>query len=116
MTMYIYQTDGHPVGFQFSASIHDLDGNPLGRILGTHVYRFDGTYVGELFKAMVVDKPVPRRRDVPPMAAPAKLAGPGPSFSRRGLVNYGYRDVFHLLFEPGLEPLELEMPLAVAAE
>src|SRR5687768_8435385 len=116
MTMYIYQTDGHPVGFQFSNFIHDLDGTPLGRILGTHVHRLDGTYVGELFKEMVVDKPVPRRRDVPPIAAPARLAGPGPSYRRRGLVNYGFRDVFHLLFEPGVQPLELEAPMAIAAE
>jgi hypothetical protein len=116
MTMYIYRTDGEPVGFQFSSFIHDLDGNPLGRIVGTHVHRLDGSYVGELFKDMVVDKPVPRRRDVAPVEAPPSLAGPGPSYRRRGIVAYGFRDVFHLLFEPGPGLLELEVPLALAAE
>lgn len=116
MTMYIYQTDGEPVGFRFGDFIHDLEGYPLGRVVGTHVHKFDGSYVGELFKEMVVDKPIVRRRDAAPAAAPPKLASPGRTCRRRGLVNYGFRDVFHLLFEPGVQPLELEAPLAVAAE
>lgn len=111
MTMYVYHADGHPVGFLFSTFIHDLEGNPLGRILGSHVYRIDGTYVGEFHKETVVAKPViGNTRDIQPLPLPAKLEGPGGSFSRRGLVNYGYPDVFHRLYE-GLqqdnEPLEL---------
>lgn len=99
MTMYVYHAEGHPVGFLFSSFIHDLDGNPLGRILGSHVYRIDGTYVGEFHKETVVAKPVMgNTRDIQPMTAPPRLAGPGMSFSRRGLVKYGYPDVFHRLY------------------
>lgn len=111
MTMYVYHADGHPVGFLFSTFVHDLDGNPLGRVLGSHVYRLDGTYVGEFFKETVVSKPVlGNTRDIAPMAAPAKLNGPGASFSRRGLVRYGYPDVFHRLYE------DMPEPMAIAAE
>ena len=116
MAMYIYQTDGHPVGFRFGSNIHDLSGRPLGRILGTHVYRLDGGYVGELFKDMVVAKPAPLVKPIHPVAAPAAIPSPGPSFRRRGLVDYGYRDVFHLLFEGEQTPLHLEEPMAIAAE
>ena len=116
MAMYIYQTDGYPVGFQFSNCIHDLGGRPLGRILGTHVYRFDGAYVGELFKETVVAKPVANARPIQPVATPPAIPSPGPSFRRRGLVDYGYRDVFHLLFEGEQTPLHLEEPMAIAAE
>ena len=100
MTMYVYHAAGHPVGFLSSTFIHDLDGNGLGRILGSHVYRLDGTYVGEFHKETVVAKPVlGHTRDITAIPAPPKLASPGMSFSRRGLVNYGYPDMFHLLQE-----------------
>lgn len=115
MAMYIYRTDGLPVGFQFSNFIHDLEGTPLGRILGTHVYRLDGSYVGELFKESVVAKPVPSIRTIQPVAAPPSLPSPGASFRRRGRVDYGYGDVFHLLYEGG-SPLLLDDPMAIAAE
>lgn len=99
MTMYVYHADGHPVGFLFSTIIHDLEGEPLGRILGSHVYRLDGTYVGEFFKETVVAKPVlGNTRDISPLPIPPRLASPGLTFSRRGLVKYGYPDVFHQLY------------------
>lgn len=117
MTMYVYHAEGHPVGFLFSTFIHDLEGNPLGRVLGSHVYRIDGVYVGEFHKETVVAKPViGNTRDIAPMMAPPKLNSPGMSFSRRGLVKYGYSDVFHLLYEGSAhleEPFELT---AIAAE
>lgn len=116
MAMYVYQTDGCPVGFRFSDFIHDLAGRPLGRILGTHVYRIDGSYVGELFKDMVVAKPTANARPIPPVEAPAAVPSPGPSFRRRGLVDYGFRDVFHLLCEGDQTPLYLDEPMAIAAE
>lgn len=100
MTMYVYHADGHPVGFLFSTFIHDLDGKPLGRILGSHVYRLDGVYIGEFHKETVVAKPVEANvRDIQPIAPPPRLNSPGVSFSRRGLVRYGYPDVFHRLYE-----------------
>jgi hypothetical protein len=116
MTMYVYHAEGHPVGFLFSTFIHDLDGNPLGRILGSHVYRIDGTYVGEFHKETVVAKPVlGHTRDITPMAAPPKMPSPGISFTRRGLVNYGYPDVFHRLYEGAVDDDTLEL-MAIAAE
>lgn len=116
MTMYVYHADGHPVGFLFSTFIHDLDGEPLGRILGSHVYRLDGVYVGEFHKETVVAKPVlGNTRDIAPIAIPAAIPGPGTSFSRRGLVNYGYPDVFHRLFEGSPRNDDI-LELAIAAE
>lgn len=116
MTMYVYHAEGHPVGFLFSTFIHDLDGNPLGRILGSHVYRLDGTYVGEFHKETVVAKPVSASvRDIQPMATPAKLPSPGISFSRRGLVNYGFPDVFHRLYDGAAPDDTLEL-MSIAAE
>jgi hypothetical protein len=114
MAMYIYQTDGHPVGFRFSNFIHDLEGRPLGRILGTHVYRLDGSYVGELFKDSVVDKPAPPVRPIQAIAPPPSIPSPGTGFQRRGLVNYGYPDVFHRLYEG--DHLLLDETMAIAAE
>jgi hypothetical protein len=116
MAMYIYQTDGYPVGFRFSNFIHGMDGRALGRILGTHVYRVDGSYVGELFKETVVAKPTVHVRPIAPIDPPAPVPSPGPSFRRRGLVDYGYRDVFHLLCEGDQTPLYLDEPMAIAAE
>ena len=111
MTMYVYHAAGHPVGFLFGTFIHDLDrGEPLGRILGSHVYRLDGVYVGEFYKETVVAKPILARvRDIQPMERPAHVPSPGPSFSRRVVMNYGYPDVFHHLFAPATDEA---MPLA----
>ncbi|HWH17917.1 MAG TPA: hypothetical protein VNT77_06215 [Allosphingosinicella sp.] len=116
MTMYVYHADGHPVGFLFSTFIHDLDGTPLGRILGSHVYRLDGVYVGEFHKETVVSKPVEAgARDIAPMRTPPRQPSPGISFSRRGLVNYGFPDVFHRLYE-GAQQDDGILELAIAAE
>ncbi|HEX8214668.1 MAG TPA: hypothetical protein VF582_04260 [Allosphingosinicella sp.] len=116
MTMYVYHAAGHPVGFLFSTFIHDLEGTPLGRILGSHVYRLDGNYVGEFHKETVVAKPVlGNTRDIAAMAAPPRRPSPGISFSRRGLVNYGYPDVFHRLYD-GLTETDGAPELALAAE
>ncbi|MDQ3140378.1 MAG: hypothetical protein M3Q15_06595 [Pseudomonadota bacterium] len=117
MTMYVYHADGHPVGFLFSTFIHDMNGHPLGRVLGSHVYRIDGSYVGEFHKETVVEKPLPTgRRDIQPMAMPNKLESPGPSFSRRGLVDYGYPDVFHRLYEGMVQDDQAYELTAIAAE
>lgn len=100
MPMYVYHAEGHPVGFLSGNIIHDLSGEPLGRVLGSHVYRLDGQYVGEWFKETVVAKPVATsRRSIAPIASPPRVPSPGPSFSRRGVINYGHADVFHLLYQ-----------------
>jgi hypothetical protein len=112
MAMYVYGTDGRPVGFRFSSFIHDLDGEAVGRVFGTHVHRLDGSYVGELFKDSVVEKPVHSVRRLAPVAQPPAQPSPGTGFRRRGLVDYGFADVFHLLTGGG----RFEEPLALAAE
>ncbi len=70
VAMYVYSTDGEPVGFVFETSIYDLEGVPLGRIVGCRVHRFDGTYVGEWFRDMVVKRPQGRPRIIPPAPVP----------------------------------------------
>ena len=99
MPMYVYSTAGDPVGFLHEMFIYDLKGQPLGRILGSRVHRLDGSYVGEWFKEMVVDRPSGRRRAIPPIPHPPSRPSPGSSYSRRGIVHYGYPDAFHLLCE-----------------
>ena len=98
--MYVYSTDGEPVGFVFETAIYDLTGAPLGRIVGCRVHRFDGTYVGEWWKEMVVERPEGRPRNLPPMAVPPRRDPPGASFNRRVVLHGGYRDTFNLLTEP----------------
>lgn len=99
MAMYVYSTNGEPVGFLYETNIYDLAGNPLGRIVGSRVHRFDGGYVGEWFKEMVVERPEGRPRPLPPVARPAAKPSPGVSWRRRAVVNYGYRDSFHQLYD-----------------
>jgi hypothetical protein len=99
MPMYVYSTKGEPIGFLHEMLIYDMKGEPRGRILGSRVHRLDGCYVGEWFKEMVVQRPTGRPRAIPPIPAPPRRPSPGSSFSRRGLVHYGYPDAFHLLIE-----------------
>ncbi len=117
MAMYVYGTDGDPVGFVYETFIHDMDGAPLGRIVGTRVHRLDGSYVGEWFKDMVVRRPEGRPRSIPPLLTPPpRRSSPGPSFRRRVVVDYGYPDAFHLLaLDPSNDRVG-ESGLAHAAE
>ena len=95
--MYVYSTDGEPVGFVFEMNIYDLDGAPLARIVGSRVHRFDGTYVGEWFKDMVVRRPQARPRIIPAGAVPPPRPPADVSYRLRAVVDYGYPDVFPLL-------------------
>ena len=97
MAMYVYSTEGEPVGFLYETFIHDLDGAPLGRIIGSRVHRFDGSYVGEWYKETVVERPGAIARPLPPMTPPPHRASPGASWRRRGVVNYGFPDIFDRL-------------------
>ncbi len=94
MAMYVYSTDGEPVGFVFETSIYDLDGTPLGRIVGCRVHRFDGTYVGEWFRDMVVRRPQGRPRIIPATATPPRREPADTSYRLRAVVDYGYPDAF----------------------
>ena len=97
MAMYVYSTEGEPVGFVFETNIYDLDGIPLGRIVGCRVHRFDGSYVGEWFRDMVVRRPQGRPRAIPPAPTPPPRSPVGASYRLRAVVDYGYQDMF-----PGL--------------
>ena len=97
LAMYVYSTDGEPVGFVFETNIYDLDGTPLGRIVGCRVHRFDGTYVGEWFRDMVVRRPQGRPRIIPAVAAPPRRPPASTSYRLRAVVDYGYPDAFPLL-------------------
>ena len=99
MAMYVYSTGGDPVGFLYETSIYDLSGKPLGRIIGSRVHRFDGSYVGEFFKEMVVERPEGRPRPLPAVRPPSPKPSPGISWRRRAVVNYGYQDSFHRLYD-----------------
>lgn len=101
--MYVYSTDGEPVGFVFETNIHDLDGTPLGRIVGCRVHRFDGTYVGEWFRDMVVKRPQGRPRTLPAVAAPPRRPPISAGFRLRAVVDYGYPDAFALLRDGAAE-------------
>ena len=94
MAMYVYSTDGEPVGFVYETCIHDLDGTPLGRIVGCRVHRFDGSYVGEWFRDMVVERPTGQPRTIPPAPVPPRRPSPGPSYRLRAVVDYGFADAF----------------------
>ena len=99
MTMYVYGTDGDAVGFLFENFIYDMAGTPLGRIIGSRVHRFDGQYVGEWFKETVVERPTARPRMMPPVPVPSRRPSPGATARRRAVVDYGYHDAFHLLYD-----------------
>lgn len=99
--MYVYSTDGEPVGFVFETNIYDMAGAPLGRIVGCRVHRFDGTYVGEWFRDMVVKRPQARPRIIPPAAIPPRRARAESTCRLRAVVDYGYADAFPALRESG---------------
>jgi len=101
MAMYVYSTEGDPVGFVFETNIYDLDGTPLGRIVGCRVHRFDGTYVGEWFRDMVVRRPQGRPRLIPPAPVPPRRPPAASSYNLRAVVQYGYTDAFDGLRETG---------------
>jgi hypothetical protein len=99
--MYVYSTEGEPVGFVFETNIYDLDGTPLGRIAGCRVHRFDGTYVGEWFRDMVVKRPQGRPRIIAPVPVPPRRPPAPSSYRLRAVVDYGYADAFDLLRQSG---------------
>lgn len=99
--MYVYSTDGEPVGFVFETDIYDMDGAPLGRIVGCRVHRFDGTYVGEWFRDMVVKRPQGRPRIIPAAPSPPRRPPPPGTCRLRAVVDYGYADAFPMLRETG---------------
>jgi hypothetical protein len=109
MAMYVYSTEGEPVGFVFETNIYDLEGTPLGRIVGCRVHRFDGSYVGEWFRDMVVRRPQGRPRMIPATAAPPSRPPISATFRLRAVVDYGYEDMFPRLRQSAGEDLWLSL-------
>jgi hypothetical protein len=105
MAMYVYSTEGEPVGFLFETFIYDLGGTPLGRIIGSRVHRLDGSYAGEWFKEMVVDRCAAPARALAAVVPPPSRSSPGRGSRRRVVVDYGYPDSFHRLYQgAGADP------------
>lgn len=96
---YIYDEQGEAQGFRLGSFLYRMDGKPVGRVSAERVYRLDGEYVGELFKSMVVERPVGRRRQLPTVAPPPPAPPPQGNVSRVR-TSYGFPDAFHRLDEP----------------
>lgn len=115
MPMYVFSTDGHPVGFLHANFVHDLEGTPLGRVVGSCVHRLDGSYVGQWFKNTIVNRPDVRSSPIAPTSPPPNQPSPGITSSRRGVIDYGFADMFHELYDNPAGPSRLEN-LDIAAE
>ena len=97
--MYVYSTDGEPVGFVFETNIYDLEGRAAGA---------DRRLPGAPVRRHLCRRMVPRHGGAPP-AGPAAddPAGAGPaappamaaSYRLRAVVDYGYPDAFPSLRE-----------------
>lgn len=96
MTDFIYNEQGDAKAFRQGAYLYDLSGHPIARISAERVYRLNGAYVGELYRNMVVDRPVGARRDLAAVAVPANVGAPSPDTSR-GSGGGGFPDVFDRL-------------------
>ena len=95
---YIYDAKGKAVGFVQGGFIHTLGGQPVGQLNGSHVHKLSGQYVGELHKDMIVDKHLGNLGNIGHPGNPGNAGNPG-NPGNRGVVNYGYPDVFHKLLE-----------------
>lgn len=98
MTAYVYHVEGYAQGFTLGKYIYDMQGKAVGWVSADRVYRLDGLYVGELFKGMIVEKPVGVRTNLAPIGTPGDAVPPAGA-ARRMMMNYGYPDVFHMLLE-----------------
>jgi hypothetical protein len=99
MSDFIYSDRGVPQGFRIGDYLYDMDGRAIGRVSAERVYRLDGTYVGEMFRNMVLEKPVGARRNLPPVGRPRDVAPPSLDSSIGG-DSQGFPDVFDRLLDP----------------
>ena len=95
MANFIYNEDGDAVGFHDEAHIFKLDGTPIGILNGPSVHKLDGSYIGELYEDMVVDRFSQDLGAIDP-STPARHA-PTPTPANRGMMSYGFPDVFDQL-------------------
>lgn len=100
MSDFIYNGQGGTQAFRIGDYLYDMRGKAVGRISAERVYRLDGSYVGEMFRNMVVEKPVGVRRNLPPVSVPGDVKPPSADTSRGG-GNLGFPDAFQRLVEDG---------------
>lgn len=95
MANFIYNEDGDAVGFWDENVIYKLDGTPVGQLNGPSVHKLDGSYVGELYEDMVVDRFSQDLGAIDPVFATKRAGVPLPA--NRGMMSYGFPDVFDQL-------------------
>ena len=100
MSEFIYNAEGTAQGFRLGDYLYDMGGRAIGRVSAERVYRLDGSYVGEMYRNMVVEKPVGARRNLPPLSHPGDVDPPSIDASR-GSGSQGFPDVFQRLVENG---------------
>lgn len=98
MSDFVYNAEGGVQAFRLGDFLYDMAGKAVGRVSAERVYRFDGSYVGEMFRNMVVEKPVGVRRRLPSVSQPADVVPP-PRDASRGSGSLGFPDVFSRLEE-----------------
>lgn len=98
MSEFIYNGEGLIQGFRLGNYLYDLDGRAVGRVSAERAYRLDGSYVGEVYRNMVVEKPVGARPRLPSLAYPGDVEPP-PLDTSRGAGSQGFPDVFQRLAE-----------------
>ena len=96
MSDFIYNAGGEPQAFRIGNYVYDMRGKAIGRVSAERVYRLDGTYAGEMFKNMIVEKPVGARRDLPAVPYPGDVEPPSLDTSRGGAA-HDFPDVLHRL-------------------
>lgn len=95
MANFIYNEDGDAVGFWDENVIYKLDGTPVGQLNGPSVHKLDGSYIGELYEDMIVDRFSQDLGAIDPLNAAKRGAVPLPA--NRGMMSYGFPDVFDQL-------------------
>ena len=94
---FIYNEDGDAVGFGDEQFVYKMDGTPIAQLNGPSVHRLDGQYIGELYEDMIVDRFSQDLGAIEP-ATPVKRDGV-PMPANRGMMSYGFPDVFDLLLK-----------------
>ncbi len=95
MANFIYNEDGDAVGFSEENVIYKLDGTPVGQLNGPSVHKLDGSYIGELYEDMIVDRFSQDLGAIDPLITSKR--GPVPQPANRGMMSYGFPDVFDTL-------------------
>lgn len=96
MINYLYNEDGDALGFWDDRFVYRLDGTPIGQLNGPSVHKLTGEYVGELYEDMIVDRYFGDLGAIDPVPNPPR-AKPVPAPPNRGMVSYGYPNVFDQL-------------------